>query len=997
MKTQGRFVATARFGAVFLTAWLLACGGGGSSRPNEDIDGGGGGDTPGVDAVVPDALPGDTADLGGLDQGGPDLGDLPGKPDLGGGDTPQGDADGGPGETDGGGGGGFGTPCTSNAECLSGFCVFGPDGRVCSDYCVGDCPDEWVCAVVANPDQDPVSICLYAHVQVCMPCNADAECLIAGSAAPAWCLPLGDGTAGQFCATECSIDVPCPTGYDCRDISGHAGETAAACVPTNDVCTCGDYAATHGGSTTCRVANQFGACLGERHCDGATLTDCDGPAARPERCNGEDDDCDGLFDEDIVGEPCTLQNEFGACRGLTTCQEGLTVCDAPTPLAEDCDGLDNDCDGATDELYPDLDEDGSADCVDPDDDGDGWPDDDDNCPVLPNGDQADCDRNGVGDACEDDDDKDGVLDAADCVPCNDRVYPGAQELCDGLDNNCNGATDEGYTNTDGDALANCVDPDDDNDGILDDGDESGIPGDHRCAGGAAVDCDDNCPLVPNPAQTDLNGDGVGDACVSCANACDGVGLTGCRDIGPIPWVCGYADDGDPCLDLIEQPSCAVDEICENGTCVDADCLHDCQPGETDCLDTLTPWECGYANDGDPCLDRIGQAACAGGRSCVAGECVAPCSDACAAGEIGCLDERTPFICGEAGDGDECRDTIAVSPCAAGESCDAGRCVAGCTDRCLPGETGCIGATTPWLCGEAGDGDACLDQVPATPCGPTEACESGACQPICADECTLGDTGCVDAETSYACGEAGDGDACLEPVPAACGRGHDCVDGACVPTCSDECEALGWVGCSSSTQPWVCVEAGDGDDCYETRPLTPCGPGRQCVNGLCEWACVDECAEGESGCDDEDTAWVCGEANDGDPCREPIVTLCGRGQACADGVCVPLCEDECPTLGALGCFSLTEPWACGNTDPDECYERVALTVCGPRTECVDGLCLSTIIETGAVVFTLASCGVSGQAADLDWQVGLGFATPVGWLAPTGLGYSVDLGIFSELRE
>ncbi len=40
-------------------------------------------------------------------------------------------------------------------------------------------------------------------------------------------------------------------------------------------------------------------------------------------------------------------------------------------------------------------------------------------------------------------------------------------MCDGIDNNCNGSIDEGFTNTDGDALADCVDPDDDNDGILD--------------------------------------------------------------------------------------------------------------------------------------------------------------------------------------------------------------------------------------------------------------------------------------------------------------------------------------------------------------------------------------------------------------------------------------------------------------------------------------------------------------------------------------------------
>jgi alpha-tubulin suppressor-like RCC1 family protein len=66
------------------------------------------------------------------------------------------------------------------------------------------------------------------------------------------------------------------------------------------------------------------------------------------------------------------------------------------------------------------------------------------------------------------------------------------EICDGVDNNCNGATDEGFANTDGDGLADCVDPDDDDDG--------------------RDDVVDNCPLVVNADQADADEDGVGDVC-----------------------------------------------------------------------------------------------------------------------------------------------------------------------------------------------------------------------------------------------------------------------------------------------------------------------------------------------------------------------------------------------------------------------------------------------------------------------------------------------------
>ena len=282
--------------------------------------------------------------------------------------------------------------------CEEGECTEVPvaDDTSCSDgdLCtVGDTCQNGVC--VSGPDMECEGEPRQCHKFTC----AEGQCSE---------VPVADNTpclSGNLCTVDDTCqEGECVSGSD-KDCDDNNSCTEDSCNPTigcvNDPIT-----------TNETISCGKGECFREvpKCIDGVENTCTPGEPAPEEICDGKDNDCDGVTDNvSWIGHDCTIEHLQGPCAvGERTCTDGEEGCLQVVFPAEyeTCDGIDNDCDGEIDNDVPVV---GTSCYID----------------EL----EGPC-RFGEF-SCTD-----GTLD------CTQVVFPDDDEICDGIDNDCNGVIDD---------------------------------------------------------------------------------------------------------------------------------------------------------------------------------------------------------------------------------------------------------------------------------------------------------------------------------------------------------------------------------------------------------------------------------------------------------------------------------------------------------------------------------------------------------------------------
>jgi len=316
-----------------------------------------------------------------------------------------------------------------NTTCSGGECVQTCGATTCGrdQTCTLSCvprPTCGVCQPGQYCDGDTAAACENGPAE--RQCSNDADCK-APPSVPAQATPRcvsvasDSGTPINMCigiGWACRGPNDCGPGTECDAAIGQCVDRETySCNATNKCRNVEGCVLNTGGAQRCEVktpaigqpcdATGAGGALVYGECRKGTWQDaghgaqkCMPGAPHAEVCDNLDNDCDGVVDNAVPSHDCNAQAPGTCAHGHSTCTAGSEQCLPGTPTQEICDGQDNDCNGTPDDIAP-------------------LP-----CPASAPG---DCGRGTT--ACSNGQ-----------SACNASAPNG--EVCDGRDNDCNGAIDD---------------------------------------------------------------------------------------------------------------------------------------------------------------------------------------------------------------------------------------------------------------------------------------------------------------------------------------------------------------------------------------------------------------------------------------------------------------------------------------------------------------------------------------------------------------------------
>ncbi len=522
--------------------------------------------------------------------------------------------------------------------------------------------------------------------------------------------------------------------------------------------------------------------------------------------------------------------------------------------------------------------------------------------------------------------------------CVGQVLPAAKEVCDGLDDDCNGLVDD---NVD---LPVC--------GV-------GVCAGARktCTNGAVTACDYAANPPPGYSATEICNDGLDNNCngftdegcvcvvdagVACwsgqpsacpadAGACLGVCVRGTQKCGALAdGGLGWGTCGGEVKPTAENTAAA----CTNG--LDDDC-----DGLTDCADP----DCS-------------------GQKCGAGNLLTCSAAACKCVVAGGTAETAEVTCGDGKDND-CDGKIdcADPDCATGVACGSNglKCAA---QACACSGNGGAAQATETSCADGFDNDCdgLIDCLDSNCTG--QACGAGNGRTCVSSACTCSGNGGVAQATETSCGDGKDND---------CDGKIDCADPDCgglsCGTNSKTCHAAVCTCLASGAAPaateTVCNDGLDNNcdgktDCADT---TACATGTACGTGGATCAAAACACSGNGGVAQPAGETACSDGFDNDcdglvDCADPQCSTlsCGaNGKTCHSTVCTCLASGAAPAASETSCTDGVDNNCDGKVDCADTTACAAGTTCGANGyKCAAQAC-SCSGNGGAVQATETSCG------------------------------------------